>query len=298
MPRPFVAYLRVYEPLSSFDAELSKRLQRVIDSGRLDHSAVGEHEQRMWLKSQLAAPPILLPAELSDGRPSPAAIKDVLVLDPADVPTTPDSSVGTEPLICPLDLRARSAAALVGFMANASPALRSDTVVAASQEKIRARASEILGDQRSGAVHVVSTTWTVPLPWFALVDPEQHHLVVATQNDPARRSCWRVAMLDARKRVARAHTLATRTFGEQGPAKVLADTAGWLGNFDQYSAVELDYGGLVQLMDDEQLVNDTSAADVNAIIDAIDSDDAPEVAARFERLRDFWSDLAVRERFN
>jgi hypothetical protein len=37
---------------------------------------------------------------------------------------------------------------------------------------------------------------------------------------------------------------------------------------------------------------------VNAIVEALEREDVEEIAARFERLRDFWGDLAVRERFN
>ena len=296
VPRPFVAYLRVYEPLSSFDGQLAKLLTEALETGHLDYSAAGDRERTLWLRSQLANPPTLLPGELPDGRPSPAALRDLLVLDPAEVPIE-DATVGPGPLICPLDLRARSAAALVGFLASASPTLRS-AALTDSLDSVRERAASVLSDLPSGAVHVVSTTWTVPLPWFALVDPEHRHLVMATRTDPRRQVCWRIAMADARRRVGRAHTLAVRTFGEQGPTKVLQDTGRWLDHFNEQSAVELDYGGLVQLLDDEELLADSSAEDVNAIIEALEVQNVEEVATRFERLRDFWGELAMRERFN
>jgi hypothetical protein len=296
VPRPFVAYLRVYEPLSSFDGPLAKLLREALDTGHLDYSAVGERERDLWLKSQLSGTPTLLPGELPDGRPAPSALRDILVLDPAEVPTE-QATVGPAPLICPLDVRARSAAALVGFLTTSSPALRT-AALSASMDTVRERAGEVLGNLPSGAVHVVSTTWTVPLPWFALVDPAQRHVVMAGRDDPRRQVCWRIAMGDARRRAARAHALAERTFGDQGPTKVLQDTGRWLGHFHEHSAVELDYGGLVQLLDDEELVEDTSAEDVNAIVAALDAGNVEEIAARFDRLRDFWGELAVRERFN
>jgi hypothetical protein len=62
--------------------------------------------------------------------------------------------------------------------------------------------------------------------------------------------------------------------------------------------VELDYGGLVQLLSDEDLTADSSAEDVHAILDALEREDVEEIAARFQKLRDFWGELAVRERFN
>ncbi|HEY0449003.1 hypothetical protein [Actinophytocola sp.] len=296
MPRPFVAYLRVYEPLSAFDEAVAGRLREALDTNHLDHATVGERERDMWLRSQLSVPPTLLPGELANGEPSPRALRDVLVLDPAEVPID-QATVGPGPLVCPLDVRARSAAALVGFLTSSHPALRA-VALTASTDSVREKAAAVLSDLPGGAVHIVSTTWTVPLPWFTLVDPQHRHIVVATREDPRRQVCWRVAMADARRRVAKAHSLAERVLGDQGPTKVLEDTGRWLEHFHPHSAVELDYGGLVQLLDDEELVEDTSAADVNAIVEALEREDVEEIAARFESLRDFWSDLAVRERFN
>ncbi|HVV20943.1 MAG TPA: hypothetical protein VHF06_16015, partial [Pseudonocardiaceae bacterium] len=63
-------------------------------------------------------------------------------------------------------------------------------------------------------------------------------------------------------------------------------------------AVELDYGGLVQLMDDEVLLEDTSAQDVQAILAAMEAGDGDEVSARYEKVREFWAKLAAKERFN
>jgi hypothetical protein len=296
VPRPFVAYLRVYEPLSAYSDPVAKRLREALDTGQLDYATVGERERDMWLRSQLSRPVTLLPGELANGDPSPRADREVLVLDPAEVPVEA-ATVGPGPLVCPLDVRARSAAALVGFLTSAHPALR-DAALTVSVEMVREKAGAVLSDLPGGAVHIVSTTWTVPLPWFTLVDPEHRHLVMATRDDARRQVCWRVAMSDARRRVAKAHSLAERVLGEQGPTKVLEDTGRWLEHFHPHSAVELDYGGLVQLLDDEELEADTSATDVNAIVAALEREDVEEIASRFERLRDFWGDLAVRERFN
>jgi transposase InsO family protein len=296
VPRPFVAYLRVYEPLSAFAEPVATWVRETLELGHLEYADIGEHERDMWLRSQLSQPTTMLPGELANGEPSPRALRDVLVLDPAEVPVE-SATVGPGPLICPLDVRARAAAALVGFLTSSHPALQA-VALTASLETVRDKAADVLSDLPGGAVHIVSTTWTVPLPWFTLVDPEHRHIEVATRDDARRHVCWRVAMADARRRVAKAHALAERVLGDQGPTKVLDDTGRWLEHFHPHSAVELDYGGLVQLLDDEEMVEDTSAADVNAIVAALDREDVEEIAARFERLREFWGELAVRERFN
>ena len=295
MPRPFVAYLRVYEPLSALDSPLAEKVRNALDKGPLSRAEAGDRERELWLRSQLARPTRLLPGERSDGSAAPDAPFDVMTISPAEVPTNEGARVGPGPLVCPIDLRPRAAAALVGFLATSAPVLR-ESVLSLGPETVRARASAVMAELSGGAVHVISTTWTVPLPWFALVEPESRRIVLAPKDDPERQVSWRVAMEDARRRVARALTVVKKTIGEDGPAKVLADTGRWLEHFHPHSAVELDYGGLVQLVDDKDLLEDTSAADVNAIVDALETGDAEEVALRYETLREFWGELARRER--
>ena len=284
MPRPFVAYLRVYEPLSVLDAPLADKVRKALENGPIPRAEVGDRERELWLRSQLGQK--LLPGESFD----------VMTISPAEVPTSDAARVGPGPLVCPLDLRARSAAALVGFLASAPPILQ-DEALGVAPETVRARASAVMAELSAGAVHVISTTWTVPLPWFALVDPAQRRVVLASAQDvPDRQVSWRVAMADARRRVARALKVVKNSLGDEGPATVLADTGRWLEHFHPHSAVELDYGGLVQLLEDKDLLEDTSAVDVNAIVDALEAGDAEEVALRYETLREFWGELARQER--
>ncbi|WP_189209224.1 MULTISPECIES: hypothetical protein [Actinokineospora] len=280
MPRPFVAYLRVYEPLSAFPPASRDRLRHMAENSPLDRADVGVHEQLMWLKSQEVGAATRLPGERPDGSPLPT--RDVMAV----------RAESGELLVCPLDLRARSAAAVVGFLSTAANPLREATL-GESADRLRHKAGTVLADMPGGAVHVVSTTWTVPLPWFVLVQPSER---VVTGEGATRTVYWLIPMRTARKRVQRAFELAEATFGESGPTKVLQDTGRWLAHFHEDSMVELDYGGLVQLMADDDIDADTSAEDVNAILDAIEQPDPGAVAERFERLREFWSELAVRER--
>lgn len=295
--RPFVAYLRVYEPLSAFGEPPSDQLRRAVEAATLTRASAGEREQSMWLKSQIAAPVRLLPAELSDGRAAPSTGTDLLVLDPADVP----GETGPGPLVCPLELRARSAAALVSFLDDAAPALRASVLDAggATAETVRARTNSVLGDLPKDAVHVLSTTWTVPLPWFALVDPARRRIHLGSgPEDPEREVSWRVAMPDALTRAAEARELVESTLGDSGPSRILEETERWLTNFDPASAVELDYGGLVQLIADAELESDASAEEVHQILEALRSGDVEQLAQLFNGLREYWSELAAREHFN
>jgi hypothetical protein len=291
----------VYEPLDSFGDPTPEPLRHAVDTAQLTRGTVGEREQRMWLKSQLAAPTRLLPAELADGRAAPSTGTDILVLDATEVPVEDGTEIGPGPLVCPLELRARSAAALVSFLGDAHPALRA-TVLAAgglSAEAVRSRTSAALAELDNAAVHVLSTTWTVPLPWFALVDPAERKLELGSgRDDPARELSWRAAMPDVQRRVADALELVENTLGDSGPTRILSETARWLENFHPASAIELDYGGLVQLISDPILESDTSAEEVHGILDAMRDGNVEELAELFRDLREYWSELAAREHLN
>lgn len=284
----------------------------------VDPGDVGAVERELWLKAQVAVPSRLLPGDRADGRPVPTEIPPVLVLQPADIPAAPSTAAAADvadaeateaedaeeadvtesavgPLICPLDVRPRAAAALVGFLTTATATLREATL-GLPEEKIRARTTVAMADTAGGAVHVVSSTWTVPLPWFALVDPAARQLTLAPQDDPARRVCWHTPIGVARERCTKAYDITHESLGDGGPARMLQETGRWLEHFHDDSVVELDYGGLVQLLDDETLLADTSADDVQHALAALADDDADEVADRYARLQDFWSELAGHER--
>jgi len=295
-----VSYLRVYEPLSIFGDPPDDQLLQAVAAAQLKRTAAGEREQLMWLKSQVATPNRLFPAELADGSPAPSTKTDVLVLDASEVPAA-DGSTGSGTLVCPLELRARSAAALMSFLGDAHPTLRAGVLSAGglSDEKIRVRAKAALGGLVKPMVHVLSTTWTVPLPWFALVEPDRRRVHLGTGPlDPTRELSWRVTMADARRRVAEARELVGNTLGDSGPARILADTQQWLASFHPESAVELDYGGIVQLITDQALEADTTADEVHGLLKALRSGDVEALAGLFADLRSYWADLAAREQSN
>lgn len=290
VPVPFVAYLRVYEPLRAFDDQLAEALRRAEP---IDRAEVGNRERTLWLQAQLSSRPRLLP-----GRSAAPGVEakppEVMRLAPEDV--IGESPLAAGPLLCPLDLRARSAAGVASFLSDEQGPL-AEVAFGADRDTLRSRAHSAMRDLTGGATHVVSSTWTVPLPWFALVDPEARQIVLAEPHDPRRLVCWRLPLADARVRAERAQRIVAETIGADGPAHVLAETVRWLDHFDEESAVELDYGGLVHLLGDEPLQADTSAADVHAIVRAMESGDSDEVTGRYQQLREFWGAMAMNQRY-
>src|SRR5699024_7786154 len=127
---PFVAYLRVYEPLSTLDSPQRERVSAALERGAVDPFDAGTVEQRIWLHTQLAVPPRLLPR--AEGSTDP-----VLELDVTEIPSGASATVGPSPLVCPFDMRGRAAAALVEFLGSAEPALR-ETVLVTPAEQAKA----------------------------------------------------------------------------------------------------------------------------------------------------------------
>ena len=133
-------------------------------------------------------------------------------------------------------------------------------------------------------VYIQSSTWSVPPSWFVPFAPTERWLVLGTSGEretsrPATASATRTliyatTMAQARRRVARAlgtvrrvpsAAQGARTPGEQSdhdaPATAdlmrasvaLEEIGRWLEEFHPHSLVELDYGGVVQLLDEESL---------------------------------------------
>lgn len=275
VPAPFLSYLRVYEPLRAFEGSAGARVRAALARGPLPPERAGRYERELCLRAQLGAR--LLPGNGGNGQGG----GEVLVLGGAS----------GEPLVCPLDTRARAAAALLGFLGDETPLLRS-SALAVPETVARRRAEAAVAELGEGAAHVVSASWTVPLPWFALVDPEERQL----RLDGRRRVWWRVPMGRALARAAQAERIVRDGLGDAGPADVLAETATWLTRFDRASVVELDYGGVVELVDDEALRNDDSADQVRDALQALREGDAAAARASYDRLREFWAVVAGKQR--
>ncbi|WP_214367408.1 hypothetical protein [Pseudonocardia sp. H11422] len=279
MPGPFLSYLRVYEPLRVFTGPSGAAVRAALAQGSIAPDRAGPRERDLCLRAQIGKR--LLPGDAMDGRPAAEAPVDVLVL----------RAVSGEPLVCPLDTRPRAAVAVLGFLAAEEPVLCASALPVPAMIA-RRRAEAALAELGDAAAHVVTATWTVPLPWFALVDPDERELHLGLR----RRVSWRVPIGTARARAARAERIVRAALGEVGPADVLAETGRWLERFDRASMVELDYGGLVDLFDEAALRTDTSATEVARALRALGEGDNETASACYDRLREFWGVVAAKQR--
>jgi hypothetical protein len=272
VPVPILSYLRVYEPLRVFQGATGAAVREALERGPVPPTSAGLLERELGMRAVLRE------------RVLPETRLDVLV------------TAGTDGVqrICPLDVRPRAGAALVAFLESSMPLLATAALPLPVRTARRLAESAIaeLGD---GAAHVVSASWSVPLPWFALVEQEARQV----QVDP-RRVWWQVPMADARERVGLAETVVRETIGESlggdGPAEVLAETGNWLERFDDDAIVELDYGGVATVLTEEELAEDRSAEQVAAALDALADGEAEPAAEAYQALQEFWAGIMARER--
>jgi hypothetical protein len=293
---PYAAYLRVYEPLSAFsEADRERWAVYANSQDRPRRARALMAEQSEALGRLIALPPIAAPVYESEH----AYIRW------ADGVT----------YVCPWQTRLRSWLALTRLRATSAPLLAAAFVPGDVQRASREFA-RWQGQVSSLRVFVQACTWSVPTVWFAPFAPEERWLVLGTAAEPEARGpatasatrtlIYATAMPQARRRVvaavrrAQAAGLAAQPAGS-GPATAypeLAEVGSWLEEFHPHSLVELDYGGLVHLLNDAALRADQSVAEVSAAIQALDDGEPELAAAMYQRLRARWQALEALELAN
>jgi hypothetical protein len=290
----YAAHLRVYEPLGAFPDEEQERYRSQLESGRLlDRRRAFEAEHHAAVRALVSMPPSL-----------PAG-RDV------DAIVTTEDGV---PYICPLDLRQRCWEALAEFRELLPEPLGDAFVPPSVMAQAEAEAAGWQLDNPDSRPHVLTGRWQVPLRWLVLFDPGERRLVLGPQvqtyaavggassrdqaADLSRCLLYVTAMSRARRRLARALAVVRRTLEDGRIVDGIEDLGRWLEAFHPHSLVELDYGGLVHLMDDDTLRDDASVADIAESVAALGRADASGAEAGYERVISRWRPIASVESAN
>jgi hypothetical protein len=267
----YAAHLRVYEPLAAFEGEQRRQWEQYLRAGNIPSVQGGtEMEHAAGIRALIGRPPSVVP----------------VLGDHAFVTELDGVS-----LLCPWRTRIRAWEAIGDFRDELPdeladmflPRTAADT---AEDELERWRIAD--PDQHT---HILTSTWQVPLRWFVLVDADEREVSLGTPvggTAPARvtgRSLvYRTAMSRARRRTARALAVLRRTVEDGMVTAAVEDLGRWLEEFHPRSLVELDYGGLVHLLDDAELRQDESARDVAEALAALTEGDADRAGAAYGRV--------------
>ena len=269
---PYAAHLRVYEPLAVFP-EASRTAWIGSAQSRRAERAAAAAEHRVHLAGLAAVPPVVAPERESD---------EAFVL-------TVDGAV----YACPWQTRLRSWQALETFRTGLPDAVVEAFLPRVVAEQISADHERWRALHPEERPHILTSNWQVPLHWFAAFDPGERELRLSGP----RTMVYRTRMSAARRRMARA--LRTLQQSIDGPATEGAEqVARWLEEFHPRSYVELDYGGLVHVLRDVAMVEDTSVADIGDALSCLRAGDYDGARQLYDRVSGRWQRVQALERAN
>jgi hypothetical protein len=279
VPSLFASYLRVYEPLTAFDRDRQVFWRRYVKEGRAVAPTDGPGRQRTAVLEALGAGWTRLP-DLPD---------EAYVLETDDTL-----------LVCPWNLKVRVAEAALSAR-DGVPSVLADAFV---PPILAGQAKAVVEDWRSGArvlergvprVHEQIATWGVPLRWFVFVDLDERELCTRPDRRVLR---YRTEISKARRRAHRGVSVLRKSVGDAPITEAVEEGARWLEEFHPRSVVELDYGGLVDLLPDEALDGDDSPGLAAAGLAGLARGDAEAATEAYEKLVARWRAVQLLERCN
>jgi hypothetical protein len=274
VPTQFAAYLRVYEPLTAFDPERQRFWRRYVAEGRAVGISDGPGRQRTVVLEALGAGWSRL-GELPE---------EAYVLGAED-----------SALVCPWNLRMRVAEAALQAR-DGVPQVLADAFVPPAL--VGLAQTVVAESDAAERVHEQVATWGVPLRWFVLFGPDERELVLSEEGEGQRLLRFRCEIGKARQRVHKGLRVLRKSLGEVPITEALKETARWLELFHPGSVVELDYGGLTNLLSDEALKEDDSVELVAEGLTGLSHEDGAAATAAYERLVHRWRQVQLLERSN
>lgn len=285
---PYAAYLRVYEPLTAFSPQDRKIWTAYAESrDRPRRAGALEVEHGESIRRLLSVPPVPAPH-----RESPNAylrrVEEMLY-------------------VCPWQSRLRSWLAFASFRGSLPVKLAHRFVPQAIVEQIADDFDRFKRADTSMRTHIRTSTWHIPTPWFVPFDSAERWLVLgreetkpgeppaSTTTAPPRNMLYVTSMAQARRRVARALVVIRRHVDDMTALMGVEDVGRWLEEFHPHSLVELDYGGLVHLMNDETLRADLSVAELGAALTGLDNGQEELAFAMYQRVTLRWRSIQALE---
>jgi hypothetical protein len=266
-PTPYVASLRVYEPIDAFEIKDQLRWAKIAITSKT------------FLDEQYLALTRLISDDLHAFKSDGAHLLDLN---------------GTR-YVAPWSTSARCWAAIDDFK-SLLPSSLIPFFISEELEKSIKLPGEIIKDKVS---HIITSTWGIPPRWFALFSPEDR---LRGNDRDSVFTVLRTTIVNAKQRAIFTHESVLNAFGS-GPIEAeISDLIKWLEIFDNRSIVELDYGGLAIYLNNLLLLSgeagldaDTSVEDVASSIAGLASGDGALASRGYERLVSRWRKVAAME---
>lgn len=264
------AYLRVFQPLGSFEQAEREHWERYVVEGRHRHRGRPRYVDRQ------TAPGLGMLA------PAGGEQAEVRLID-------------GKPYVSPHRIRLRILAAMLSFR-EAEAIEFWDRFVPKREAK---RARRQLQRHRRRDPHAVvfshQSPWHVPLRWFALFRDEERRL-----GDDAFGRLRLRYVTPATRAIRRAENAIPilRRSDLEPISELLLDLHQWLLEFDRGSVLELDYGELCDFMTWDELDNDHSARGIQDALDALSRLEYLQAADTYQGVLAHWAEVRSRELMN
>lgn len=264
------AYLRVFQPLDAFERDEQQRWERFIAG--LDRPA--------------PVRPTYRDRETSSGlgllAPVGADLAELRIVDGVTY-------------VSPWRLRMRVLAAMLAFR-EAQPMELWDRIVPRREARKAARELRRIRRHSPRAVSFVhESPWHVPIRWFVLFRDQERRLDHDAQGRLRLR--YRTPIRRAQRRAENAVPILRRS--ELGSiSELIVELHQWMTQFDPRSMVELDYGGLAQVLGWDRLDDDHSARDVQDALDLLHKLEVPRSAEVYQGVLERWAGVRQLESFN
>jgi hypothetical protein len=264
-PTPYVASLRVYEPITSFEPVEQLRWNSIP----ITTSTGQEEQERALARTITVEPPSLRP----DGA-------HIIEFEGARY-------------VAPWSTATRCWTALDSFK-DAIPASIVRYFVPSNMEEAILINSEIMEDK---IPHILTETWLIPPRWFGLFEANER---LRARTDDGPYVVHRTSIANAKKRCMRLHEIVVASFGEGPVEGEIADLLEWLDLFHPDSLVELDYGGLaifmeLALQDEGGLEADTSVEDLHHSLRGLEQGNGAMAGQGYEALISRWRKISAFE---
>ncbi len=263
-PTPYVASLRVYEPLIAFEP-----------ADRLRWSQIGIQQDTSNEEQRLALRRIVVP-ESPALRPDGAHVLDV---------------EGAR-YVAPWSTATRCWAAIEEFKTTLPSTVTSLFIPQGLEEAITSGVD--LAEEK--VPHILTETWIIPPRWFSLFSADER---VRGRDANGAFTVIRTSLASAKIRSEKSHAVVQSAFGVGQVEQEIEQLGNWLEMFHPQSFLELDYGGLAGYLElsllsegEEGLDADTSIEDVQSSLAGLASSDATAAGRGYERLVTRWRKVA------
>jgi hypothetical protein len=267
LPTPYIAYLRVYEPLELYKIKSQFRCSEISNI------------QKTIIDEQVISLSRVINGDMA-----------TLKVDKFHLIEHEGKS-----FIAPWSTFARCTTALENLKSLFPNQLISYLIPRELEETINSF-NEIVEDKVS---HIISSTWIIPPRWFALFTPDDR---VRENNGENIFTVLRTSIYYAIQRAIFTHKTVLNAFGAGPIESEISELIKWLGVFDKQSIVELDYGGLATYLHNSLILNgepgldaDSSIEDVSSSLAGLASGDGALASRGYERLVTRWRRVAAIE---